>query len=75
MMIHVKALNAGHTQVIVYYEEGPDRLQASVTIAAYVALKVRKCIISLSSENCFRLVAVRRGRGNAPQVKYFACLI
>ena len=41
MMIHIKALNAGHTQVTVYYEEGPDRLQAAVTVAAYVALKVR----------------------------------
>ena len=71
MMIHVKALNAGHTQVTVYYEEGPDRLQASVTIAAYVALKVKKCKLSLLGE-VFQIGSSKRG--DAPQVKYFACL-
>ena len=40
MMIHIKALNPGHTQLTVYYEDGPDRLQAAITVAAYVALKV-----------------------------------
>ncbi|XP_071795697.1 nuclear pore membrane glycoprotein 210-like isoform X2 [Asterias amurensis] len=39
-MIPVRALNSGHTQVTVTYEYGSVRLQASVTISAYVPLQV-----------------------------------
>ncbi|XP_022099452.1 nuclear pore membrane glycoprotein 210-like isoform X2 [Acanthaster planci] len=38
-MIPVKALNPGHTQVTVAYEQGGQRLQAAITVSAYVPLK------------------------------------